>query len=50
MLERLQLGFSHFLIAKQTIAHSCNSVPNCQFLILSERVTPTLTRSICLNC
>ena len=50
MLKRLQLDSIHFLIAKQTIAHSCNSALICQFHILSKRLTPTLTPSVCLNC
>jgi len=50
MLKRLQLDSIHFLIAKQTIAHSCSSALICQFPILSKRLTPTLTRSVCLNC
>jgi len=50
MLKRLQLDFIHFLIAKKMIAHSCNSALICQFPILSKRLTPTLNRSVCLNC
>jgi len=50
MLNWLQLDSIHFLIAKQTIAHRCNSALICQFPILSKHLTPTLTRSVCLNC
>jgi len=50
MLKCLQLDSIHFLIAKQTIAHSCYSALICQFSILSKRLTTTLTRSVCLNC
>jgi len=49
-LKWLQLDSIHFLIAKQTIAHSCYSALICQFPILSKRLTPPLTRSVCLNC
>jgi len=50
MLKWLLLDSILFLIVKRTIAHSCNSALICQFPILSKRLTPTLTRSVCLNC
>jgi len=45
-----RLDSIHFLIAKWTITHSCNSALICQFPILSKRLTPTLKRSVRLNC